>query len=71
MKTSGCKLCPLTREACREDCAWQYEKGCAVFHIADKLTDVENVVNSLDDILDAASGVEKQLFSIATDMSRK
>lgn len=66
---SGCKVCPLRGEACRESCAWyRLDDGrCAVWQIADKLTDVENVVNALDEIQTAQEEISKNLYDIWRD----
>lgn len=66
---SGCKVCPLRSEACRENCAWyRSDDGrCAVWQIADRLTDVENVVNALDEIQTAQEEISKSIYSIWRD----
>lgn len=68
MKTmaSGCKVCPLRGEACRESCAWyRLDDGrCAVWQIADKLTDVENIALGLNDVIDQLEHANEKLAGI-------
>ena len=66
---SGCKVCPLRGEPCRENCAWyRPDTGhCTMWQIADKLTDLENVVNALDEIQTAQEEISKSIYSIWRD----
>lgn len=69
---SGCKVCPLRGEACRESCAWyRLDDGrCAVWQIADRLTDLENVVNTLDDVHSELEGINKSIYDIWRDSGK-
>lgn len=66
---SGCKVCPLRGEPCRESCAWyRPDTGhCAMWQIADKLTDLENVVNTLDELQTAQQEISKSIYDIWRD----
>lgn len=63
---SGCKVCPLRGEACRESCAWyRLDDGrCAVWQIADKLTDVENIALGLNDVIEQLEHANEKLAGI-------
>lgn len=64
---SGCKVCPLRGEPCRENCAWyRLDDGrCAVWQIADKLTDVENIALGLNDVVDQLEHANEKLEELA------
>lgn len=67
---SGCKGCPLLGGApCNANCAWYRpdDGHCAMWQIADKLTDLENVVNTLDEIQTAQEEISKSIYSIWRD----
>lgn len=67
---SGCKGCPLLGLApCNANCAWYRpdDGHCAMWQIADKLTDLENVVNALDEIQTAQEEISKSIYSIWRD----
>ena len=67
---SGCKGCPLLGGApCNANCAWYRpdDGHCAMWQIADKLTDLENVVNALDEIQTAQEEISKSIYSIWGD----
>ena len=66
---SGCKVCPLRGEPCRENCAWYRpdDGHCAVWQIADKLTDLENVVNTLDELQTTQQEISKSIYAIWRD----
>ena len=61
---SGCKGCPLLGGApCNANCAWyRLDDGrCAVWQIADKLTDVENIALGLNDVIDQLEHANEKL----------
>ena len=67
---SGYKECPLLGGApCYANCAWYRpdDGHCAMWQIADKLTDLENVVNTLDDVHSELEGINKSIYDIWRD----
>ena len=64
---SGCKICRMRGELCRESCAWyRLDDGrCAVWQIADKLTDVENIALGLNDVIEQLEHANEKLEELA------
>ena len=67
---SGCKVCPLRGEPCRENCAWcRLDDGrCAVWQIADKLTDLENIIYAVDDATEQLESVHDDLQTVSENL---
>lgn len=48
------KICPLSGTECREDCAWNTDKGCAVALLPRKLEDVSYEIRDIDVTVDTS-----------------
>lgn len=75
--TSGCnmtpKTCPLRGEPCDNTCAWFREDDggrCAMWQIADRLTDLENTVTALDSVDIELEEINKSLNDIWRDSGK-
>lgn len=44
------RWCPLTKEDCREHCAWFSQEECALIKLHDVVDKLEDVSNSLDKV---------------------
>lgn len=75
---SGCKrtllkMCPLRGEPCDNTCAWFREDDggrCAMWQIADRLTDLENTVTALDSVDIELEEINKSLNDIWRDSGK-
>ena len=68
---SGYKGCPLLGGApCNANCAWYRpdDGHCAMWQIADKLTDLENIIYAVDDATEQLESVHDDLQTVSENL---